>query len=331
MAFIVFRLAFIGLMGATGFRIGSKLGMEHHGLYAGLALGVIFVIMEIFLKDLSIRGLTSGLFGAVLGMLMAKIVKDIMITVGTNPTFIELSYPVLTFIFLYIGFMFSLKKKDEFAIVLPYVRFKRTDRPDMPIILDTSALIDGRIFNVIRTGFLDGRIIIPRFVLRELQALADSHDHAKRSKGRRVLSVMDDVSRDKNISFDVYEEDFPDINGVDEKLIRLAKLLDGKVITTDYNLNKVASMQGITVLNINDLVSAIKNIYSVGDELRIRLNKEGKEKGQAVGYTDDGVMVVVENARQFIGRQVRVELSNIIQTSAGTILFARLSQGSAKR
>ncbi len=324
MAYVFFRLGFISLMAAAGFRIGGKLNMAMTGLGIGFALGIILVFIEIFLKDLSIRGLTSGLFGAVLGMLMAKIVKDIMITVGINHDFVNFSYPVLTFMFLYIGFMFSLKKKDEFAIVLPYVRFKRSDRRDNALLLDTSALIDGRVFNIIKTGFLQGRVIIPRFVLRELQALADSRDNAKRNKGRKALNLLEEISRDKNVDFDVYEEDFQDVEGVDEKLIRLAKLLDAYIITMDYNLNKVASMQSILVLNINDLANAVKQVHFVGDEFKIRLNKEGKERGQAIGYTDDGTMVVVENGRNMIGRQVKVEVSNIIQTSAGRILFARL-------
>jgi len=160
--------------------------------------------------------------------------------------------------------------------------------------------------------------------LRELQALADSQDNVKRNKGRKALNLLEEIFRDKNIDFDVYEEDFPDIEDVDEKLVRLAKLLDAYIITMDYNLNKVASMQSILVLNINDLMNAVKQVHSVGDELKIRLNKEGKERRQAIGYTDDGIMVVVENGRNMIGRQVKVEVLNIIQTSAGRILFARL-------
>ncbi len=323
MVFWVLRIGFIALMVALGNSIGTELGNPSLGRLVGLILGVVLAGIEMAMKNVSLRGLTSAIFGAVLGLLTAKIVHDVMLAIGVDAYVVKLVTPVLTFVFIYIGLTFSLKKRDEFAIVLPYIRFTRSDRDEMPLLLDTSAILDGRIFEVMKTGFLSGRLIVPRFVVRELQFIADSNDPIKRSKGREALDLLGAYTRGPSAQVDIYEEEPAEGEDVDAKLLRLAKLLGAKIITLDYNLSKVAQLEGIGVLNLNDLVSALQPKVSPGQVLQIRLVREGKEPNQAVGYTNEGTMVVVENARNLIGRVVTVEVYNTIQTASGRIIFAR--------
>ncbi len=324
MVFILLRLAFISLIVGVCRNIGYDLGNPTIAMIVGFVLGVIVVLVEIFTKDMSLRGLTSAVFGAILGLVTAKLVHDVMVAIQVDPQFIKVSYPVFTFIFVYFGLAFSLKKKDEFALILPYIRFTRSDKDETPILLDTSVIIDGRIFSVMKTGFISGRLIIPGFVLKEIQLLADSQDHNKRQKGRRALEILNAIKKDKNISVDIYEENLPQYSQVDMKLLHLAKILGAEIATLDYNLAKVAELEGIKVLNLNELITSLQPQLSAGDSFSVRLVREGKEQNQAVGYTQEGTMVVVENSRHLIGRIVQVEVYNVIQTQTGRIIFARL-------
>ncbi len=325
MIFWIIRLSFVVLMAVLCRAIGLQFGNELLGLYAGVGLGVIFVLVEIFMKNLSLRGLSSVVFGSILGLVMAKIVHDILVSIQTDPLVVKIATPILTFIFIYIGLTFSLKKKDEFALVLPYIRFSRTERDERPVVLDTSAIIDGRVFDIAKTGFLKAKLIVPSFVIDELQRLADSQDHNKRQKGRIGLDRLNKAQ--KEMAVDIYTDDISSETEVDAKLIHLARLLDSPLVTMDYNLGRVASLKGVKVLNINDLVLAIQPNVETGDVLtNIRLIREGKDSGQAVGYTPEGIMVVVENARHLLGRAVSVEVYNVIQTQSGRIIFAKLTQ-----
>ncbi|WP_456436011.1 PIN domain-containing protein [Thermovibrio ammonificans] len=193
-------------------------------------------------------------------------------------------------------------------------------------VVDTSALIDGRVYEIAKIGFIEGKIVIPRFVLEELQTLADSTDPMVRTKGKKGLEIVSKLKTLEKPPVEIYERDFPWIRDVDAKLVELSKRLGAKLITTDYNLNKVASIKGIEILNINDLANALKPVVAVGEELVVFLVKEGKEKNQGVGYLDDGTMVVVDNAKHLIGHKVKVLVNNILQTSAGKIIFGRLKE-----
>ncbi len=325
MGFWILRLSFILLMFVLGRQIGADLGATALCGFIGLFVGIVFVIIEMKFSKISLRGLTSGIFGAILGMLTAKIVHDVMIALQVDLIFVNRAMPVLTFIFLYVGVMFSVKKRDEFALVLPYVRFSRVDEIVTPILLDTSAILDGRVFEVIRCGFLKGKVIIPDFVIRELQKLADSQDHSKRQKGRQGLELLNGLQKDKTVQIDIYKMEISD-KPVDEGLIQLAKLIGGQIVTLDYNLVKIAQLQGVVVLNLNDLILALQPKVVSGEFLQIKLVREGKDYNQAVGYTAEGTMVVVESARHLIGKVVTVEVYNSIQTSSGKIIFARLKK-----
>ena len=191
--------------------------------------------------------------------------------------------------------------------------------------MDTSSIIDGRILDIVRTGFLEARFVIPRFVLNELHALADSTEHLKRQKGKRGIEILHALKKEPNVEVVINEQEFEGLNDVDTKIVNLAKMLDTKVLTTDYNLNRIAQLEGVRVLNVNDLANALKPIFIPGEKLSIKVIKEGKEPNQGVGYLEDGTMVVVENARWLVGKTVDVEVTSVLQSPSGRIIFTKLA------
>jgi uncharacterized protein YacL len=238
---------------------------------------------------------------------------------------------VMILIFCYLGMVIAMRGKDEFNLIIPYVKFVRQDERDEIIILDTSVIIDGRISDIFQTHFLEGKLVIPRFVLRELQQIADSQDPLKRNRGRRGLDILNKIQKNTELDVRINEEDFPDIRDVDTKLVKLAKVLGGKIFTNDFNLNKIADLQGITVLNINELANALRPVVLPGETMDVRITKEGKEHNQGVAYLDDGTMIVVDNARNLIGQAVKVVVTSALQTSAGRMIFARLDDSSRQQ
>jgi len=206
------------------------------------------------------------------------------------------------------------------------VRLRRQDQAENVVLLDTSVIIDGRIVDICKTGFLGGKIIIPKFVLRELQQIADSNDPIKRQRGRRGLEILNTIQKEPGLDISINEQDFPETSEVDAKLVKLAKLIEGNILTVDFNLNRVASIQGIKVLNINELANALKPVVFPGEVMHIKLIKEGKENNQAIGYLDDGTMVVVEEARRLIGQDVKVAVTSVLQTQAGRMIFTKVEK-----
>ena len=222
----------------------------------------------------------------------------------------------------YLGFSIGLKLKGDLRL-LPAPVFGGDGRESAKV-LDTSVIIDGRIADICRLGFLEGAIIIPRFVLGELQNIADSPDPLRRTRGRRGLDILNEIQKQVSKDVRISEVDYPDVREVDSKLVRLAKELKAKIVTNDFNLNKVAQFQGIEVLNINDLANALKPIVLPDEDFVIKIIKEGKEQGQGVGYLDDGTMVVIENGGKLIGKEVKVTVTSVLQTSAGQMIFTRI-------
>jgi uncharacterized protein YacL len=214
-----------------------------------------------------------------------------------------------------------LHVKDDFKFVIPFVELKREGGGAKPVILDTSAIIDGRIADVMDTKVLDTRIIVPRFVLNELQQVADSQDKLKRNRGRRGLDVLNRLRKSKGV--EVQEVELPDIQGVDAKLVRLAKNLDARIVTTDFNLNKVAQVQGVDVINVNDIAAALRPVVLQGEKLTIKIIRTGESAGQGVGYIEDGTMVVAEECANKIGQEVELMVTNVLQTSSGRLIFGR--------
>lgn len=226
-----------------------------------------------------------------------------------------------------------IQTKDDFRFVIPYVEFSKEVKGLKPHVLDTSVVIDGRIADLVETGILDNQLIVPRCVLGELQGIADSNDKLRRSRGRRGLDILNRLRGNKDIDIMIYERETKDMVGqqVDMKLVLLAKHLDGKVVTGDYNLNKVARLHNVPVINLNDIANSLKPVFLPGEDLEVMIVKQGEEHSQGVGYLDDGTMIVVEDGREHIGNTVKILVTSVLQTSAGRMIFGRCDQNSGKK
>ena len=320
------RILFIISSALVGYGLGGLVDKSIVGAGIGMLASVFIIVLELGMKRVSSKGLSSAVFGLVLGLFMAKLVGDTMMFLRIPESAMDIIRPVLTLVFCYLGMVIGLRGKDEFNIIIPYVRLRRQDQAQEATIVDTSAIIDGRMTDICKTGFLTNKLIIPRFVLRELQNIADSTDPMRRQRGRRGLETLNNLQKDTGLKTVINEEDFVDTKDVDTKLVRLAKILESNILTVDFNLNRVASIQGVRVLNINELANALKPVVFPGETFRIRLIREGKEHNQAVGYLEDGTMVVVEDARRSIGQEVSVKVSSVLQTQAGRMIFTRLEK-----
>lgn len=287
--------------------------------------------MAMYLADLP----TSDIFVLAIGVILGLIVAALL---GTSFSRLPIIGPYISLIFSILGAIVgakvALNKRTDIVSFFNRIwfssRVKESSKKTASHVsrthklLDTSVLIDGRILEIIRLGFLEGTIIIPKFVLEELQKIADSADTLKRNRGRRGLDIVQEIKDLKNVSIEIVDKDFDDLTEVDAKLVRLAAQMKGVLATNDFNLSKVAKIQGVPVLNVNDLANALKQAVLPGEELRIFLAKEGKEQGQAIGYLDDGTMVVVENGKRSVNQTVPVTVTSVLQTSAGRMIFAKM-------
>jgi uncharacterized protein YacL len=326
MNLLLVRILFvIGSMIIGFFTLDPK-AVSIPGIFIGALVGVVIIVLEIGMRKVSVRGLSSSVFGLILGLIIAKLVTDAFSLMRIPPDTLNLVRATSTLIFCYLGMVLALRGKDEFNVIIPYVRLRRQDQNEEVAILDTSVIIDGRIVDICKTKFLEGRIVIPRFVLKELQQIADSTDPIKRQRGRRGLDILHTVQKEIGQDIMLHEEEFPEYPEVDAKLVKLAKLLQAKILTVDFNLNRVATLQGIKVLNINELANALKPVVFPGEHMEIKLIKEGKEHNQAVGYLDDGTMVVVEDARRLIGQEAKVVVTSVLQTQAGRMIFTKIER-----
>lgn len=319
------RILFVISSMLIGYQISVIKGFGMLGLIIGGGIALLLIGIEAGMRKISVSGLSSTVFGLIFGLIIAKLVGDAFSLAKLDNYTMDTIRISLTVIFCYLGMVIALRGKDEFNIIIPYVRLRRQDQNEDKTLLDTSVIIDGRILDICKTKFLAGKIIIPKFVLKELQQIADSTDPIKRQRGRRGLEILHSVQKEQGIDIDIalHEEDFPETPEVDLKLVKLAKLLEAKILTVDFNLNRVAAIQGIKVLNINELANALKPVVFPGEQMQIKLIKEGKEHNQAVGYLDDGTMVVVEEARKFIGQEIRVVVTSVLQTQAGRMVFTK--------
>ncbi len=322
------RSGFVLIGGLLGVQFGAQHGTGAWwvGFCMGAAAGLALVGLEALLHRvgrLSVRGFSAAVFGLLFGLIMAKMVSDAVGLAGLDPQLMGMFRVILTWGFAYIGMVMALRGRDEFNVIIPYVRLSRHDRGDDLFLVDTSAIIDGRILDLCKTRFLQGRLLIPRFILRELQTIADSSDATKRSRGRRGLEVLHELQRQSHVEVRIHEEDVPSLSDIDAKLVKLAQLANAKVVTTDYNLNRVAELQGVAVLNVNELAQALRPVVLPGEIVDIKPIKEGKEHNQAVAYLEDGTMVVVENGRHLIGQTIRGFVTSVLQTAAGRMVFVR--------
>ena len=320
------RVLFVLVSVIIGYQMGDARDMGLWGMGIGAVASLILIFFEIGMRKVSVRGLSSTVFGLILGLLMSKVVSDAFTLVPlTSEEHVQLKV-IITLVFVYLGMVIGLRGKDEFNFIIPYVRLRRQDQAEGVVVLDTSAIIDGRIVDTLKTRFIEGKIIMPKFVLKELQQIADSTDPVKRQRGRRGLDILHTIQKEMGQDIALHDDDFPEILEVDAKLVKLAKLLEAKILTVDFNLNRVASLQGVKVLNINDLANALKPMVFPGEEMRVKLIKEGKEHNQAIGYLDDGTMIVVEEGRRLIGQEIKVVVTSVLQTQAGRMIFAKIDK-----
>ena len=324
----LFLLRILFIIGSTiiGYQLGAPRDQEWMTAFIAAVASCVMILLEIGMRKVSVKGLSSSVFGLILGLIMAKLVADAFSLTALTPGVIAIIRVILTLVFCYLGAAIGLRGKDEFNIIIPYVRLRRQDQSEEMVVLDTSVIIDGRIVDICKTRFIEGKMVIPKFVLKELQQIADSTDPIKRQRGRRGLEILHTLQKEASQDIKLNEEDFTDTNEVDAKLVKLAKLIEAKIMTVDFNLNRVASLQGIKVLNINELANALKPVVFPGEEMHVKLIKEGKEHNQAVGYLDDGTMVVVEESRRLIGQDVKVLVTSVLQTQAGRMIFTKLEK-----
>ena len=326
MGLLFLRILFITACTTIGYQTGGAFDSGLFGAFAGGLAGLVIILSEMGMRRVSVRGLSSSVFGLILGLIMAKLVGDAFSLMPISEYVISSIRVTLTLIFCYLGMVIGLRGKDEFNIIIPYVKLRREDQTEELNILDTSIIIDGRILDICKSRFLEGKMVIPRFVLRELQQIADSTDPIKRQRGRRGLDILHTLQKEVGADITIHEEDFPDMKEVDAKLVKLAKFMEAKVLTVDFNLNRIATLQGVKVLNINELANALKPVVFPGENMHVKLIKEGKEHNQAVGYLEDGTMVVVEEGRRLIGHDVKVVVTSVLQTQAGRMIFTKLER-----
>lgn len=336
MTILFVRIFFVFLSTVAGYYIGSFFiasGSQWPvtGAASGLVLSFGLIGLEVFLRKVSTRNLSAGLAGLVFGIFMSWVLTTVIRLIPMSTEAFLTVQIILTILFCYLGMAIALRGKDEFSLIIPYIKFERRDQAEQLVVLDTSVIIDGRVADICQTKFITGRLVIPRFVLKELQQIADSQDALKRNRGRRGLDILNKIQKTNSIDVKIAEEDFPELTEVDAKLIKLAKVLGGKILTNDYNLNKIAELQGVVVLNINDLANALKPVVLPGEVLHVRITKEGKEYNQGVAYLDDGTMVVVDNARYLIGQSMDAIVTSVLQTSAGRMIFAKIEEDRKKR
>ena len=314
---------------ATGWSPSSQTGLW--GLLGGLVVALLTILMEDRLRRTPLKTLLGSLIGLFLGMVFASLISNVFFPTLLNHQDITLPiYAGLYGICGYVGLRIGLKKGEEVHLSGWKVFSKGLPRGENAKILDTSVIIDGRISDIVETGFVEGPLLIPQFILSELQHIADSSDSIKRTRGKRGLEVLRHIQKQVDVDVRIVDTDYPSVKEVDAKLIELAKEVHGKIVTNDSNLNKVAELQGINVLNINELANSLKPVVLPGEDMSVKILKEGKEVGQGVAYLDDGTMIVVDNGRRNIGRTVDVTVTSVLQTPAGRMIFARLKEDNGR-
>ena len=337
MALIILRCVFV--LVAAGMSVSfvkAKIIPEDsprmvYAILAGLiALALVVIGLDILFRRKRLDTITSVYFGMIVGLFLTYVsgiaLAPLLVDIQRLHTPLQL---VIGLVLCYTCISLLLQTKNDFRFIIPYVEFAKEIKGMKPCILDTSVVIDGRIADVVETRIFDGQLIMPKFVIGELQGIADSSDRMRRGRGRRGLDVLNRLRNNPDIELVIYEHDLPEFTGlsVDLKLVVLTKHLQGKLVTNDYNLNKVARLQGVTVINLNDLTNALKPVFLPGERIDVHIVKAGEEAGQGVGYLEDGTMVVIESGRDHINQTMPVAVTSVLQTSAGRMVFGKLENG----
>jgi len=336
----IIRAVFVLVVSGLGVRLAAVSQTASMGFMLfliSLAVCVVVLTIDILTPRKKVQSISAVYLGLIVGLILSNYLQ-----IAVEPTLNAFATRVnsdavlnlrpivtaiLTVIICYVCVSTLIQTKDDFRFIIPYMEFLKDVKGPRPLVLDTSVIIDGRIADVAEAHVLDQPLIIPRFVLQELQGIADSSDKLRRNRGRRGLDILNKLQKSPGVDVQIHDGEIPEMNGVrevDEKLVILARSLGGKVVTNDYNLNKIAKLQGVDVINLNDLANALKPIVLPGEGLNVKLIKRGEEPGQGVGYLDDGTMVVTEGGVHHLGEIVRLTVTSVLQTSAGRMIFARL-------
>jgi uncharacterized protein YacL len=335
MLLMLIRAVFVFVVAGLGVRVARIVG-EHqlanpYVIFVGVILAaILMVVADLLTPRKRIQTISAVYFGVIVGIFLTNLVTEAL-----RPTMelyidrrVHMMFSSFLMIFIcYLCISTLLQTKDDFRFIIPYMEFSKEVKGARPMVLDTSVVIDGRIADVAETRVIDQPLVVPRFVLQELQSIADSSDKLRRNRGRRGLDILNRLQKSPGIEVRIHDAEIPELAGVrevDQRLVILAKHLGGKVVTNDYNLNKIARLQGVEVINLNDLANAMKPIVLPGEALTVKLLKRGEEPGQGVGYLDDGTMVVAEQGAYHLGETVRLTVTSVLQTSAGRMIFGRM-------
>jgi uncharacterized protein YacL len=321
--FVIARALFMAAAGYSAYQLQPVAGGAIVNALFGVALGSVIVVLEIQLKKSSVTHMLGALIGGALGLLAAETIGRALYWADLGDERIVFLHSMVLITLPYLGLVTGARKADWLQPENLAGLFRSSSSRKRYKLLDTSVIIDGRIADICETGFMDGTLLVPQFVLKELQLVADSSDSMKRNRGRRGLDILQRMQKMAGLDVSISDADFPDIREVDLKLIELALSVQGKIVTNDFNLNKVAQLRGVEVLNINELANSLKPVVLPGEIMKVFILKEGKEYNQGVAYLDDGTMVVVDNARKLIGRTIDVVVTSVLQTTAGKMIFGR--------
>ena len=332
------RLLFLGLCTAGGYAVSQVrpeyVSASHGGLIGmviGFGFGGLLIAVDEMLKGFSLRAFSATTFGLFLGWLVALLIDHSGLFEHAEENVQWLIRLCLFLAFGYIGMVLAMRSnKEDFSLIIPYVRFSPQNKPDNLLLLDTSVIIDGRIADLIETRLIEGIVVVPRFVLLELQQIADAADDIKRARGRRGFEMLNRLQHDPKIQIRIHDGDFPEEQGVDAKLVRLARGLNAKLFTNDSNLAKVAGLQGVVCVNLHEVSHLMKAVLIPGETMQLKIVREGRDKGQGIAYLPDGTMVVINNGQSRVGQSVEAQVQSSVQTGAGVIVFAEAKPENGK-